>query len=115
MRKPELRQASRLTSTHQDPISPKQVIHALTTSSDSYRGAYHTPDQGASREDPNVLVKFGTRLTRGQIARIQGLVKEHHARNPSAAALKKEEVVRFAIDHLLTQKDPLALISNNRR
>jgi hypothetical protein len=42
-------------------------------------------------------------------------VREHHARHPTAAALKKEEVVRFAIDHLFTQKDPLALISNNRR
>jgi hypothetical protein len=82
---------------------------------DNPRGEYHTPDQGTPRNDPNVLVKFGTRLTRGQIARIQGLVKEHHVRNPTAAALKKEEVVRFAIDHLFTQKDPLELISNNRR
>ncbi len=118
MKKPDLKQPSKLTSKSKEAVTASALVDDMTSGGIDGEGS--TGEQprrsiGTPLEDLNALIKYGTRITRGQVSRIKSLLKEHHTRNPTAASLKQEEVVRFALDNLFAQKDPVALISEGRR
>ena len=118
MKKPQLKQPSKLRAKSQGTATASEVVTELTTSGTNGESSKVKPPlqvvtQGV--EDPNKLVKYGTRILRGQIVHLESLVGEHKTRFPTAAALKKEEIVRFALDRLFAESDPVALISERRR
>lgn len=61
------------------------------------------------------LTKVSTRLTTDQVAWIKALIREHRARNPHASMLRKEEIMRFALDYFRECKDVHALVAKYRK
>ncbi len=113
MNKPEL-QPSRLSSRTRH-ASPGEVFRDLAVGEES-----RVPNSTATATmdappTEGTLTKVSTRLTTDQVAWIQALIKEHRAKNPHASMLRKEEVMRFALDYFREAKDVHALVGKYRK
>lgn len=113
MNKPEP-QPSRLSNRTRH-ASPGEVFRDLAVGEDPpARSSSATATVDAPPTD-GTLTKVSTRLTTDQVAWVQTLIKEHRAKNPHAAMLRKEEVMRFALDYFREAKDVHALVGKYRK
>ena len=113
MNKPEL-QPSRLSSrtrhaSHGEVFRDLAVGEETTAPRSTATATVEAPSADGT------LTNVSTRLTTDQVAWIQALIKEHRAKNPHAAMLRKEEVMRFALDYFREAKDVHALVGKYRK
>jgi hypothetical protein len=118
MKKPEL-----LPSRLSDRVrhsTPAEVFREVAVAEPPSQEAQPTaaPVAVAAPDLPvgdGALAKVSTRLTTDQVAWIKALIKDHRARNPHAAMLRKEEIMRFALDYFREAKDVHVLIARYRK